>query len=207
MFRLINCERQHCANPAIIEPGAERLNGLRFCLDHSPDKAGIQHKTETYIRENDIIVGLNAAGMSFSDMDFSGKRFYSCDFRNCTFTHIISGGCRIRMSFFDFSRFVNCALVQSNFQYTSFAGVVMSSVVFTNSDLVHNNFNGITAAQTSFDDSDLYNSRFIRAHLQNTSFRNCNIKKTIFYEYTKENVSFKLSNTREAFFTQEDYEK
>ncbi|MDR2898619.1 MAG: pentapeptide repeat-containing protein [Spirochaetaceae bacterium] len=207
MFRLVNCDHQHCTKSAIILPGEELHSGLRFCFDHNPDKKGLQLKIETYIRENDTIVGLNASGMSFSGMDFSGKRFYSCDFRNCIFLHITSSGCRIRMSFFDFARFINCALVQSNFQYTSFGGAVMSSVVFTNSDLVHNNFNGLTAVQTSFDDSDLYNSRFIRARLLNTSFRNCNIKKTLFYEHTEENVSFKLSNTREAFFRLEDYEK
>ena len=89
---------------------------------------------------------------------------------------------------FDFATFADCNLLQSNMQFTSFAGSTFSHTLFTGSDMIQDNFSGIQSYQSSFDDSDLYNSRFIRAKLIDTSFRNCNVKKTVFRMIEPQNV-------------------
>jgi len=205
MFSITSCAHPSCQKSALSYYDADKDSLLthEYCYEHSPKAAEITNSLYEYIASHDKIVGMNASGISFANMDLSGKRFYGCKFLYCTFMNIHSEQLRVRMSMFDFSMFSDCNLLQSNMQFTSFAGSTFSHVLFTNSDLVHNNFCGITAYQSSFDDSDLYNSRFIRAVLNNTSLRNCNIKKTAFYEITQDNVSFKLSNTREALFSPE----
>lgn len=175
-----------------------------YCLAHSPDPEGIKAAISQYIRSHDKIIGLNASGLVFTDIDLTDKRFYGCCFQNCSFSTVYAENCRMRMCMFDFSLFADCSLLQSNIQFTSFAGAAFSHILFTGSDLVHNNFCGITSYQSSFDDSDLYNSRFIQAKLTDTSFYNCNIKNTVFYDIEQSNVSFRMSNTREAFFVREE---
>lgn len=203
MFKLNICSNPTCKHNAVslIKNGII-LDEPGYCIDHSLSKEETEQAIFDYILKNEKIVGLNASGLNFYDMDFSGKRFYGCNFQRCSFSNIHSENCRFRISFLDFAVFSDCNLIESNAQFSSFAGATLSHVLFTNSDLIHNNFSGITAYQSSFDDSDLYNSRFINASLYNTSFRNCNLKNTDFSNITQENVSFKLANTRAAIFSE-----
>ena len=199
------CSKSGCQKTALssFDENGELIEGNSFCFDHHPNLTELHSQICRYIETHDKIVGMNASGIHFDDMDFTGKKFYGCNLQHCIFSNLHSENFRARITSFDFSIFSDSNLISSNFQFSSFAGAVFSHVLFTNSELVHNNFCGIHAEQSSFDDSDLYNSRFIRADLANTSFRNCNIKKTCFYEMQQQNVSFKLSNTREALFSTE----
>jgi len=175
-----------------------------YCINHSPN---VQETTENiikYVQTHEKIIGLNANGITFENMDFSNKKFYGCSFQHCTFLNIQAPGARFRVSFFDFSVFSDCNLQSSNVQFSSFAGSTFSHVIFTGSDLVHANFCGISAYQSSFDDADLYNSRFIDSTLNFVSFRNCNLKNANFMKTSRTDVSFKLSNTRSAVFSPED---
>lgn len=174
-----------------------------YCLDHIADKEKVKQEIYNYINSHTKIVGLNAAGITFENIDLTDKRFYGCNFMHCKFINLHSTGFRSRMSMFDFSVFSDCNLLQSNMQFTSFAGSTFSHTLFTGSDMIQDNFGGIQSYQSSFDDSDLYNSRFIRAKLIDTSFRNCNVKKTLFRLIEQQNVLFKYSNTREAIFDEE----
>ncbi len=200
MFELRMCTHKGCFKQAISTVIDGKLEKAAYCLEHSPNPVEAEALLHDYIDSHERIVGLNASGLTFENVDFTDKKFYGCTFQYCNFLGLHSERFRMRISVLDFSIFSNTNLISSNFQYVSFAGSTFSQVLFTGSDLVHNNFNGVLSLQSSFDDSDLYNSRFIRAKLVNTSIRNCNIKKTIFYDIEQENVSFKLSNTREAFF-------
>lgn len=203
MFEPNNCIHPDCNRIALSHIGADGDIACKpgYCLRHSPDPEAAKDSIYGYIRARQKIVGLNACGLTFTDIDLTDKRFYGCNFQHCTFSNLQSEFFRSRMTFFDFSLFSDCNLLRSNLQFSSFAGATFSHILFTGSELVHNNFSGITAYQSSFDDSDLYNSRFISARLVDTSFRNCNIKKTIFHSIEQRNVSFKLSNTREAEFS------
>jgi uncharacterized protein YjbI with pentapeptide repeats len=202
MYLLNTCLSRSCMKAAL---SAFDENGCitevsNYCLEHSQTPALVKESIYRYIQTHDKIVGLTANGITFEDIDLTNKRFYGCSFQHCTFTGLKSRGFRSRMSMFDFAVFSDCNLLESNMQFTSFAGATFSHVLFTGSDMIQDNFCGLTACQSSFDDSDLYNSRFIRAKLVDTSIRNCNIKKTIFFELDQQNVSFKMSNTHEAVF-------
>lgn len=209
MFSLDICSHPNCRKQALTrftsDGAISEQNG--FCLEHSPDSQKDIAAIYGYIKTHDKIIGINMSGIVFENLDFTEKKFYACNMQRCTFLNIHSEFCRMRMSMLDFSNFSDCNLLNSNMQFTSFAGSTFSHVLFTNSDLVHNNFNGITSHQSSFDDSDLYNSRFIRSVLVDTSIQNCNIKKTIFREASFTNVSFKQSNTREATFSDTEEER
>lgn len=202
MFAMNTCSQPGCHRSALslFDREGNLIDGNFFCIKHVEYPDLVKESVYKYIRTHHKIVGLNASGLTFADIDLTDKRFYGCNFQNCTFSKLHSEFLRARMSIFDFSLFVDCNLLRSNLQFSSFAGATFSHVLFTGSDLVHNNFCGITAYQSSFDDSDLYNSRFIKANLIDTSLRNCNIKKTIFYNSRQQNISFKQSNTREAEF-------
>ena len=170
---------------------------------HSPDAEEITHKMYHYIVHTEKIIGMNASGVVFSNIDdfnLTNKRFYGCNFMQCIFRGLHSQGFRCRMTTFDFAVFSDCNLLESNMQFTSFAGAKFSHVLFTGSDMIQDNFTGLESFQSSFDASDLYNSRFIKARLIDTSIRNCNIKNTVFREIEQQNLSFKLSNTIEAIF-------
>jgi len=202
MYTLNPCLEPSCRKTAlsVFDAAGNLIESRSYCLDHTPDPEKAKKDIYRYINEHEKIIGLTAAGISFTDIDFTGKKFYGCNFQHCSFSNLHSEALRSRMSMFDFSSFIDCNLLKSNIQFTSFAGCTFSHTLFTGSDMIQDNFCGVEAYQSSFDDSDLYNSRFIRAKLVNTSFRNCNIKKTVFCELEQENVSFKMSNTREAEF-------
>ena len=176
------------------------LESNSYCYKHHQNPDRVKDEIYRYIRTHDKIVGLNASGLSFSDIDLTDKRFYGCSFQHCFFIGLQSKGFRSRMCSFDFSIFSDCNLLQSNMQYTSFAGSKFIHVLFTGSDMILDNFSGLQSIQSSFDDSNLYSSRFIKANLVDTSFRNCNVRKTVFYSIMHKNVSFNMSNTREAVF-------
>jgi uncharacterized protein YjbI with pentapeptide repeats len=202
MYTLNKCLVRSCRNLALstFDENGNITENKNYCLDHIPDPGKIKEQIYNYINTHDKIIGLNTAGITFTDINLTNKRFYGCNFQHCTFINLHSEGFRSRMSMFDFAVFSDCNLLNCNMQFTSFAGCTFSHTLFTGSDMIQNNFNGVQAYQSSFDDSDLYNSRFIHAKLVNTSFRDCNVKKTIFCEIEQENVSFKMSNTREAVF-------
>jgi len=202
MYVINTCTTPGCNKLALstIKADGTLVESSSFCFDHTEDKPFASRRIIDYIMGHEKIIGLDASGISFSDIDLSNKKFYGCNFSHCTFTGVHAAKLRSRMCILDFSVFFESSFIESNMQYTSFSGSSFSQVLLTGSDLIDNNFNGIAAYQSSFDDSDLYNSRFIRATLENTSFRNCNIKKAIFYESKRSNASFKLSNTREALF-------
>ena len=200
MYILNQCRHAGCTQPAFSQVGEDGslVDGEGFCLGHSPDPEAAAERIRDYIIRTEKIIGLNACGMTLSNIDLTGKKFYGCNLQRCTFNNVHANKMRARMCMFDFSTFTDCDFLESNIQFTSFAGSKFVHVLYTGSDLIHNNFNGTTSYQSSFDDSDLYNSRFIKAVLINTSLNNCNLKKTVFYECIKEGVGFHLSNTREA---------
>lgn len=202
MFIQNKCLVHFCNNNALstFDENGNITENKNYCLDHIPDPGKAKDDIYSYILNNEKIIGLNASGLIFTDIDLSKKSFYGCDFTHCTFSNIHSTGMRARMSFFDFSIFNDCILQNSNMMFTSFSGCTLSHTLLTCSDMIQANFNGIKAFQSSFDDSDLFNSRFIQSTLVNTSFRNCNIKKTLFFDSSRTNVSFKMSNTKEAIF-------
>ena len=202
MFTLNKCLVHSCKNLSLSV--FDKTSGITeergYCLNHTPDPGRAKESIYDYIKTHDVVVGLNAAGIMFRDIDLSDKRFYGCNFQHCTFSALRSEGLLGKLCMFDFATFTDCTLAVSTMQFTSFACAAFSHTIFTGSDMVQNNFNGVYAFQSSFDDSDLYNSRFIGAHLVDTSLRNCNIKNTLFLDCVCENVSMKMSNTREAVF-------
>lgn len=202
MFQQNKCLVHYCKNNALstFDENGNFLTTRYYCLDHIPNPGKAKDDIYKYILEHEIIVGLNACGIIFKDIDFSNKRFYGCNFTNSTFINIHSENVVIRMCFFDFAIFNDCSFLKSNTIFSSFSGSTFSHTLFTSSEIIQDNFNGIKAYQSSFDDSDLFNSRFIYGTLVDTSFRNCNLKKTLFYNTKRTNVSFKMSNTREALF-------
>ncbi len=205
MFTANKCLVHYCKNIALstFNENGEIIDEKSYCLDHSPNPGKAKEEIYKYIQEHDIIVGLNANGLIFKDLDLSNKKFYGCSFIHCTFSNIHSENLLLKMCIFDFTIMNDCNLIKSNIIYTSFSGSNFTHCLFTSSDMIQDNFNGIKAFQSSFDDSDLFNSRFINATLVDTSFRNCNLKKALFYETKRTNVSFKMSNTREAAFSTE----
>ena len=203
MFSQNKCLVHHCRNSALstFDSEGNLTNSKNYCIDHAPDPGKVKEDIYNYIQTHDKIIGLNANGLIFKDIDFSNKQFFGCNFFHCTFVNIHSQNVLMRMCIFDFSVFNDCNLTQNNTLFTSFSGCTFSNTLFTSSDMIQCNFNGMKAYQSSFDDSDLFNSRFINSELVNTSFRNCNLKKALFINTTRTNVSFKLSNTREAVFS------
>lgn len=202
MYLLNICKCPDCNRIAIsdFDENGELIENGDYCFKHHPNREDITRKIYEYINTHEKIVGLNANGLTFSEINLTDKKFYGCNFKHCFFRGLQSTGFRSRMSSFDFAMFTDCNLLKSNIQFTSFAGTKFIHVLFTGSDMIQDNFSGLSAIQSSFDDSDLYNSCFIKANLVDTSFRNCNIKKVVFYEVSQTNVSFKLSNTKEAIF-------
>lgn len=205
MYTMNKCLVHSCSNMALstFDSKGAIQEGKGYCLDHIPNPSQSLEAISRYVMTHERIVGLNASGMLFHDVDLSGKRFYGCNLFRCTFKNVHCEGLRARMSMFDMSQFDVCTILRANIQFCSFGGSKFSHTLFTGSDLVQNNFNGIMAFQCSYDNSNLYNSRFIKSTLVNTSFRDCNIKKTYFLEAKRENVSFRKSNTLEAVFDTE----
>ena len=205
MFQQNKCMAEGCQKTSlsVFNYYGELADGDSYCFEHFPDQNKIKDDIYNFINQHQKIVGLNANGITFENIDLDDKRFYGCSFQNCRFINLNSTKLRSRMSVFDHSVFSDCSMLESNIQFTSFGGCVFSHILFTGSDLIHDNFCGIQAYQSSFDDSDLYNSRFIAAKLVDTSFRNCNIKNTMFSNIEKQNVLFKSSNMREAIFDEQ----
>ena len=202
MFLNNQCSYGDCKKNAIstVDENGNLVENSHFCWKHTQNPEEAKKKIFDYVSSHEKIVGLNCSGITFPSFNLNEKKFYGCDFSHCFFQELKCSKLRFRMCKFDFAVFTDCNLLESNIQFTSFAGAKLIHVLFTGSDLIQNNFCGISSYQSSFDDSDLYNSRFIRAQLVDTSIRNCNIKKTIFYSVAQNNVSFKLSNTNEAIF-------
>ena len=203
MFTQNTCCVHHCRNIALstFDEEGNLTEEKNYCLDHIPNPGKAKEDIYRYITTHDKIVGLNACGLIFTDVDFTNKKFFGCNFFHCTFMNNYAENVLLRMCIFDFAVFNNCSFIKSNSIFNSFSGCTFTHSLFTSSELIQNNFNGIKAYQSSFDNSDLFNSRFINATLVDTSFRNCNLKKALFFDSKRANVSFKMSNTREAEFT------
>ena len=206
MFTQNTCCVHHCRNIALstFDDEGNLTEEKNYCLDHIPNPGKAKEDIYRYIRTHDKIVGLNACGLIFSDVNITGKKFFGCNFYHCTFMNLHSENILLRMCIFDFAVFNDCSLIQTNSIFNSFSGCTFTHSLFTSSELIQNNFNGCKAYQSSFDNSDLFNSRFINATLVDTSFRNCNLKKSLFLYSKRANVSFKMSNTREAEFVKDD---
>lgn len=208
MFQQNKCQQDGCDKMAltVFNYYGEIAEGKNFCLEHSPNPEKAKEEIYNYINQHQKIVGLNASGITFEDIDLTDKRFYGCNFQHCKFVNLQSTKFRSRMSMFDYSVFADCNMLECNMQFTSFGGCIFSHILFTGSNIIHDNFCGAQAYQSSFDDSDLYNSRFVHAKLVDTSFRNCNIKNTMFVNVEKQNVLFNLSNLREAILDERESE-
>ncbi len=202
MFSYKNCSFPGCVHFAISDfnPDGSLIESGDFCYAHTENKDEIQQKVFDYIKSHEKIIGLNASGITFTNIDLTGKKFFGCNFSHCLFSGLNSRDILVRMSTFDFSTFSDCNLLACNSHFSSYSGCKFSHVILTGSDLIQDNFCGLSSFQSSFDDSDLYSSYFINAKLIDTSFRNCNIKETVFYEITQQNVSFRQSNTNAAIF-------
>ncbi len=204
MYISNTCTYPGCKRSSIstVDENGNLIENSGFCYKHTTDPEGTKAKLFKYLSEHEKVVGINCSGITFPKFSIEDHKFYGCDFSHCFFSELFCKRLRFRMCKFDFAVFTDCNLIESNIQFTSFAGTKLIHVLFTGSDLIQDNFNGLSSYQSSFDDSDLYSSRFIRSHLVDTSIRNCNIKKTVFFEAQTNNVSFKLSNTNEALFDQ-----
>lgn len=202
MYLNNQCTCENCKKSSIsaVDDNGNLIENSGFCYKHTPNPEEAKKRLFDYIYNREKIIGLNCPGITFPSSAFNGKKFYGCNFSHCFFQELRCSKLRFRMCKFDFAVFTDCNLLESNIQFTSFAGAKLIHVLFTGSDLIHNNFCGISAYQSSFDDSSLYNSRFIRAQLVDTSIRNCNVKSTVFEQVQQNNVSYKLSNTNEAIF-------
>lgn len=202
MYSLAKCLVPACKNISLstFDENGALSEERNYCLDHSPHPHKAKEAIYAYIRAHDTVVGLNASGIPFRDIDFSSKKFYGCNFSHCTFDNMHSKNCVVGMSVYDFATFTDCAVTESMIRFSSFAGCIFSHTLLTGSSLIQSNFNGIKSFESSFDDCDLHRSRFILAQLTKTSFQNCNIKQTWFLQSKRNAVSFKLSNTREAIF-------
>ena len=202
MFSYKRCTAPNCIHFAIsdFDSNGSLIESGEFCYAHSIDKNETQKKIYEYINSHEKIIGLNASGITFANIDLTRKKFYGCNFSHCLFAGLNSHEIRFRMCTLDFATFSDCNFLRCNAHFSSYAGAKFSHVILTGSDLIQDNFCGLSSFQSSFDDSDLYSSYFINAKLIDTSFRNCNIKETIFYEITQQNVSFRQSNTNAAIF-------
>ena len=108
-----------------------------YCLMHTKSADEITRKMHHYIAHHDKIIGLNASGIVFSnigDFNLTNKRFYGCNFMQCIFRGLQSKGFRSRMSTFDFAVFSDCNLLESNMQFTSFAGAKFIHVLLTHAE-------------------------------------------------------------------------
>jgi len=202
IFSQNKCLVSYCKKNALsaFDDQGNIIEESAYCLDHEPNPGSVKDKIFDYVSKHDKIVGLNASGVIFNDINFSNKQFFGCTFTHCTFTNIHSNNTKMRMCVFDYAVFNDCNLVNSHSLFTSFSQCTFTHTLFTSSDMIQNNFNGIKSYQSSFDDSDLFNCRFRKSSLIDTSFRNCNLKKCNFIDSYRSNVSFKMSNTREAIF-------
>ena len=144
MFTLNKCLVHSCKNLSLSV--FNKMNDITeergYCLNHTPDPGRAKKSIYDYITTHDTIVGLNASGIIFRDIDLSNKRFYGCNFQHCTFTDLHSEGLRAKLCMFDFATFADCTLTGSTVQFTSFACCTFSHTIFTGSDMVQNNFNG-----------------------------------------------------------------
>ena len=63
---------------------------------------------------------MNFAGLTLTGIDFSGKRLSGCSFAHTCFTDCAFTGTRVRLSFFDFARFVH--LIKPIFSFPALRG-------------------------------------------------------------------------------------
>ena len=109
MFTLSLCSHPGCTHPAIsfISKEGEITDAPYFCIKHIPNLEEYTQTVFNYIKTHKKIVGLNASGLNFNNVDLTDKRFYGCNFQHCTFSNIQSEFFRARMSIFDFSIFTS----------------------------------------------------------------------------------------------------
>ena len=120
MFEQNTCLHPSCQRSALslIDPEGNLTDQPNYCLKHMPDPEAAKNAVYEYICSHKKIIGLNACGITFTDINLTDKRFYGCNFQYCTFSNLHSEFFRARMSFFDFSLFSDCNLLQSNLQFS-----------------------------------------------------------------------------------------
>ena len=71
MFTINKCLVNICKNNALssFDENGNLINGKGYCLDHAPDPGLAQSAILNYIRNNEKIIGLNARGMIFKDIN------------------------------------------------------------------------------------------------------------------------------------------
>ena len=108
MFSLNKCLVRACTHQAIstIDENGNITENKGYCLDHIPNPGKTQEDIKNYIKNHDVIVGLNAAGLTFLNVDLSNKRFFSCNFMHTTFTNVHAKDLKLRMCHFDFAVFL-----------------------------------------------------------------------------------------------------
>ena len=84
MFTLNKCLVNYCNNHALstFDQNGNLCSSDSYCLDHIPNPGKIKDDIYNYIATHDKIVGLNACGLIFSNIDFSNKKFFGCNFTN-----------------------------------------------------------------------------------------------------------------------------
>ena len=110
MFTQNKCLVQYCKNNALssFDKDGNLIKEKNFCLEHIPNPGKSKEDIYNYINSTQTIIGLNASGIIFTDIDFSNKRFFGCNFSHCTFSNIQSSELRLKMCIFDFANFTDC---------------------------------------------------------------------------------------------------
>ena len=126
MFTQNKCLVQYCKHNALstFDENGMMSNEKSYCLDHIPNPGKSKEEIYNYINSTQTIIGLNAAGIIFDNINFSNKVFIGCNFSHCTFTNIQSEELRLRMCIFDFANFTDCNFIKSNTMFSSFSGTV-----------------------------------------------------------------------------------
>ncbi|MCL2277453.1 MAG: pentapeptide repeat-containing protein [Treponema sp.] len=191
-------------NPCAAGCGKPAITGSVLCFSHQANPQQEYSRICDYIKKNPIIKDFTVSEMNFYNVDFSKRHFYGCNFIEASFYDCNFSGIKIRMSFFDFSKFSACNFSGSDIQFLSYAGSDFSGCDFSSSEIVHCNFEGAVINETSFNYSNLYNSRFIRCDINKSTFIDCNLKRVHFGGAKQEDILFKASNTAEAIFEMEE---
>src|SRR5574344_1648879 len=102
MYTLNSCMVPECPHLSLssFDSDGNLLEIPGHCFEHTKDKDKFLAQLHDYVVSHEKIVGLNAYGISFDDIDLTNKKFYGCDFQHCTFTGVHSNGMRMRMCLF-----------------------------------------------------------------------------------------------------------
>ena len=76
MFVQNKCLVTYCKNNALstFDQDGNLTEEKSYCLDHIPNPGQIKQQIYEYIKNNDKIIGLNACGLIFKDINLSNKQ-------------------------------------------------------------------------------------------------------------------------------------